>query len=87
MSIRASVLKAWQFPTFTWRLPHYHRRKAVSLPSSRWNRVVPTRYGHQAKLVVITQLITDRIQLHVKHAHSPLVTVRVFLGSIRSAII
>ena len=31
--------------------PHYHRRCVVSLPSSGWDRVVPTLYGHQAKLV------------------------------------
>lgn len=30
------------------KLPHYHRRKAVSLPSSGWDRVVHARYGHQA---------------------------------------
>lgn len=23
---RGFVLKAWQCPTFTWDLPHYHRR-------------------------------------------------------------
>src|SRR5690606_31764422 len=28
--------------------PHYHRRGVVSLPSSGWDRVVPTRYGRQA---------------------------------------
>lgn len=28
--------------------PNYHRRKSVSLPSSRWDRVVPLRYGRQA---------------------------------------
>jgi hypothetical protein len=28
--------------------PHYHRRRVVSLPSSVWDRVVPTRYGRQA---------------------------------------
>ena len=27
---------------------HYHRRWRVSLPSSRWSRVVPRRYGYQA---------------------------------------
>lgn len=27
--------------------PHYHRRRAVSLPSSGWDRVVPTRYCRQ----------------------------------------
>ena len=27
---------------------HYHRRGAVSLPSSAWDRVVPARYGRQA---------------------------------------
>src|SRR3974377_2409520 len=26
---------------------HYHRRRAFSLPSSEWDRVVPTRYGRQ----------------------------------------
>jgi hypothetical protein len=28
--------------------PHYHRRRAFSLPSSEWDRVVPARYGRQA---------------------------------------
>ena len=27
---------------------HYHRRNAVSPPSSVWDRVGPTRYCHQA---------------------------------------
>ncbi len=27
---------AWQRPTLTWLMPHYHRRCTVSLPSSRW---------------------------------------------------
>ena len=27
---------------------HYHRRGAVSLLSSGWDQVVPTRYGRQA---------------------------------------
>ena len=26
---------------------HYHRRCVVSLPGSEWDRVVPTRSGHQ----------------------------------------
>src|SRR6185312_16994590 len=26
---------------------HYHRRRAFSLPSSEWDRVVPARYGRQ----------------------------------------
>jgi hypothetical protein len=30
------------------KLPHYHRRQAVSLPGSGWVRVVHARYGHQA---------------------------------------
>jgi hypothetical protein len=30
------------------KLPHYHRRKAVSLPGSVWVRVGHARYGHQA---------------------------------------
>jgi hypothetical protein len=29
--------------------PHYHRRRAFSLPSSEWDRVVPARYNRQAK--------------------------------------
>ena len=29
--------------------PYYHRRCASSLPNSTWDRVVPTRYGHQEK--------------------------------------
>ena len=41
-------LRAWQCPTLTWLLPHYHRRCVVSLPCSRWERVGPTRYGRQA---------------------------------------
>ena len=28
--------------------PHYHRRRTVSLPSSRWDRVGHIRYGRQA---------------------------------------
>ena len=28
--------------------PHYHRRRALSLLSSRWIQVVQTRYGRQA---------------------------------------
>jgi hypothetical protein len=30
------------------RRPHYHRRRAFSLPSSEWDRVVPARYCRQA---------------------------------------
>ena len=30
--------------------PHYHRRGAVSLPRSGWDRVVPARHGRQAIL-------------------------------------
>ena len=30
--------------------PHYHRRSVVSLLSSGWDQVVPTRYGRQAIL-------------------------------------
>ena len=30
------------------KVPHYHRRWAVSLPGSGWVRVVHARYGHQA---------------------------------------
>ena len=30
--------------------PHYHRRWAVSLPRSGWDRVVPARHGRQAIL-------------------------------------
>ena len=28
---------------------HYHRRMRVSLPSSRWDRVVPRSYYHQGE--------------------------------------
>ena len=28
--------------------PHYHRRRTFSLPSSKWDRVVPARYCRQA---------------------------------------
>ncbi len=31
------------------REAHYHRRGCVSLPSSRWDRVVPQRYVHQGE--------------------------------------
>ena len=41
------LFNAWQCPTFTWDLPHYHRRKVVSLLSSGWIQVVPTRYCRQ----------------------------------------
>ncbi len=27
--------------------PHYHRRRASSLPSSEWDRVVPARHDRQ----------------------------------------
>ena len=30
------------------RRAHYHRRRAFSLPSSEWDRVVPARYSRQA---------------------------------------
>ena len=38
--------------------PHYHRRCVVSLPSSGWDRVVPTLYGHQAKLAEVEMFIS-----------------------------
>src|SRR5258708_6224055 len=34
---------------------HYHRRRAFSLPSSEWDRVVPARYGRQANCLRLTQ--------------------------------
>ncbi len=43
-----SNLKAWQCPTLTWRMPHYHRRYSVSLLCSEWIQVVPLRYCRQA---------------------------------------
>ena len=33
--------------------PHYHRRRVVSRSCSGWEGVGPTRYGHQAKRVVV----------------------------------
>ena len=30
---------------------HYHRRCVVSLPGSEWDRVVPTRSGHQRAIL------------------------------------
>src|SRR5690625_948641 len=39
--------------------PHYHRRGAVSLLSSAWGQVVPTRYGRQAKTVGIMPVIVS----------------------------
>ena len=52
------TFKAWQWPTLTWEPPHYHRRWAVSLPSSRWDRVVHARYGRQAKLLQSRKLLS-----------------------------
>ena len=49
---RGLVFEAWQWPTLTWDLPHYHRRWIVSRLSSGWDQVVPIRYGRQAKLWV-----------------------------------
>lgn len=31
---------------------HYHRRCSVSLPGSEWDRVVPTRSGHQRAALI-----------------------------------
>lgn len=33
-------------------MPHYHRRRSVSLLSSGWDQVVPDRYGRQAKRLI-----------------------------------
>ena len=52
--------------------PHYHRRWAFSLPSSGWDRVVPTRYGRQAKL-----LSGVRVKMH--HAFSAIQRSEAFL--------
>ena len=35
------------------RRPHYHRRRAFSLPSSKRDRVVPARYGRQANRLTL----------------------------------
>ena len=44
--------------------PHYHRRWAVSLPSSGWDRVVPTRYCRQANWLF--QLLANECKQLVK---------------------
>jgi hypothetical protein len=36
---------------------HYHRRGAVSLLSSGWDQVVPTRYGRQEHKLVLLCLL------------------------------
>src|SRR6185369_6203086 len=38
------------------RRAHYHRRRAFSLPSSEWDRVVPARYCHQANFWLMAVL-------------------------------
>ena len=42
--------------------PHYHRRNCVSLLSSKWSQVVPQRYCHQAKTVVVFNLSESDIK-------------------------
>ena len=37
--------------------PHYHRRKLVSLLSSRWDQVVHSRYCHQKTGLKLVSLI------------------------------
>ena len=39
--------------------PHYHRRKAVSLLSSAWNQVVPTRYVRQENFLPLGNLCVE----------------------------
>ena len=51
-------LGAWQCPTLTWRMPHYHRRYNVSLLCSAWVQVVPSRYCRQAYSVPLSLLLT-----------------------------
>ena len=46
--IEAFILKPGSVLLSHGETPHYHRRCIVSLPSSRWDRVVPTLYGRQA---------------------------------------
>ncbi len=41
--------------------PHYHRRRVVSRSCSGWEGVGPTRYGHQAKGVVLLASPTEPI--------------------------
>lgn len=41
--------------------PHYHRRRVVSRSCSGWEGVGPTRYGHQAKRVVLLAWPTEPI--------------------------
>ena len=33
-------------------MPHYHRRRPVSLLSSGWDQVVPSRYSRQTKRLI-----------------------------------
>ena len=40
------------------RRAHYHRRRAFSLPSSEWDRVVPARYGRQASCLRLTEPVS-----------------------------
>ena len=51
------LLGAWQCPTLTWRMPHYHRRYSVSLLCSAWVQVVPLRYRRQANSLIWISLI------------------------------
>ena len=53
---------AWRCPTFAREGPHYHRRWVVSRSSSGWNRVVPARYGRQAK--TDAALVLERRRRH-----------------------
>ncbi len=51
--------------------PHYHRRCAVSLPSSGWDRVVPTLYARQAKSRNLPKLCFTHVRRSVTDHASP----------------
>ena len=71
------------------RTLHYHRRKAVSLPRSGWDRVVPARCGHQANWlrtrlrvflrkgfgIVRCGLLAQRFGCYMVKSHGQLVSV------------
>ena len=44
--------------------PHYHRRCIVSLPSSKWDRVVPTLYCRQANCFVMPLFLRNKKTSH-----------------------
>lgn len=77
---------------FHMRDSHYHRRDAVSLLSSRWDQVVPTRYGRQtnkkrSRLVFAYSYFTNTLCLSPLCSGEPLSIKRVKARYIKSCII